>query len=171
MVISSIRTALLTTDGTTVGEVTTLVVTEGDLRRAGDEGVTDPEAEVVDEEASSREEGGLELGLGRGSRVSAKVTGGPTVSSLGLPRPRITLVGEFSLLALGKLTATLKYPVDPGASVGLLSRGDLKVEQRFSGISLPVGLSSDPSVNIGGDFSIKRSVRPCIIFCFCSFHC
>ena len=111
--------ALLTTDGTTVGEVTKLEVSEGDLR-SGDERVTG--AEVVEGDLSSREEGGLEkLELGRGARVSAKVTGGPTVSSLGLPRPRIVLVGELSPLALA---ATLKWLVDPGASVG---RADLKL--------------------------------------------
>ena len=125
---SSIRTAPLTTDGTTVGEVTKLEVTEGDLR-SGDEGVTDV---VVEGDLSSREEGGLEIG--RGARVSAKVTGGPTVSSLGLPRPRIILVGELPLLALGKLTATLKWLVNPGASVVLLllTRADLKPGLRFT---------------------------------------
>ena len=115
--------ALPTTDGITVGEVTKLEVSEGDLR-SGEERVTG--AEVVEGDLSSREEGGLELELRRGGRVSAKVTGGPPVSSLGLPRLRIILVGEHS--PLGKL----KLLVDPGAFVGLLIRPDLKLGLKFT---------------------------------------
>ena len=122
--------ALPTTDGTTVGEVTKLEVSEGNLR-SGEERVTG--AEVVEGDLGPREERGLELELRRGGRVSAKVTGGPTVSSLGLPIPRIILVGEHSpLAALAKLTATLKLLLDPGAFVGLLIRADLKLGLKFT---------------------------------------
>ena len=124
---SSIWGALPTTDGTTVGEVTKLEVSEDDLR-SGEERVMG--AEVVEGDLSSREEGGLEIELRRGGRVSAKVMGGPAVSSLGL---RIILVGEHSpLAALGKLTAILKLLVDPGASVRLLIRADLKLGLKFT---------------------------------------
>ena len=118
----------ITKDGTAVGEVTKLEVSEGDLR-SGEERVMG--AEVVEGDLSSREEGGLELELRRGGRVSAKITGGPAVSSLGLRI--ILLVGEHSpLAALGKLTAIVKLLVDPGASVRLLIRADQKLGLKFT---------------------------------------
>ena len=114
--------------------------------RSGEEGAM--EVEVVEGDFSSREEGGL--GLGRGARVSAKVMGGPAVSSLGPLRPRIVPVGEFSLLISAELTAWL---VSPGESMGLFTRDDLKLGLRFTEpdgrpgyvVSPLVGLSIDPS--------------------------
>lgn len=106
---SSIRTALLTTDATTSGEVVEPLIDDGDFscKKAGC--VRGLLVVVVAGNFRSRDVGVL-MELKQGVRVAAKVTGGSTVNSLGLlPRLRIVeLTGELSRLVFAELVVNLK---------------------------------------------------------------